>query len=172
MKVILTVEVDVDENGQYVVFGSHDYICSDHRSDDAKIKGCVLGTVKRLVEEYGLTENPLDDKGLKIRKEIFDSFRIIKNYHIESMEYCSNCDKTVSLIDIGYPISGSELVCPLCKRAETGLYPDGRGIVDECKCGSIKINTVWFGELSDDDVNDPRNYRTQCLDCGYVFGKV
>ena len=168
----LNVSVKIDENGEYVLFGSpFCYLCEDHRGSDETIKRCFLNVLKQLVDRYGL-ENPesLKGKGLEIRQKILDSIMITRNCEIESMRYCSNCEKLVTLIDDGMPISGSSWVCPHCGRGEFDLYEDGKGIVDECECGSFvgEIKMVWVGEFGA-DFNDIKNYEMRCLKCAHVF---
>lgn len=63
------------------------------------------------------------------------SFKTTKEY----ITNCSYCKKeNIETINIGYPISGDNYVCPTCKRTNADMYDDKKGLV------IITIENQWI----------------------------
>ena len=60
MKIKFNVEVEVDQEGQYKLFGNPRFICPDHSVNDHEIKTCFLDNLTASIEGY-VHE---DDEGL------------------------------------------------------------------------------------------------------------
>lgn len=59
MKIKFNIEVEVDQDGRYQMFGNLNHICPDHSINDHEIKTCFLDRLTATIEGYAHED---DDK--------------------------------------------------------------------------------------------------------------
>ena len=52
MKIKFNIEIEVDQDGQYQLFGNPRFICPEHSINDHEIKTCFLDNLTASIEGY------------------------------------------------------------------------------------------------------------------------
>lgn len=72
-KIIIHIELDIDKNGDYDLFGTPSYICPDCDKTKEGIKTCIMDNLAMLFEEYGVeTEDKMDKGAIELRRKLRD----------------------------------------------------------------------------------------------------
>ncbi len=76
MKIKINIEVDVEENGEYTIFGKNTYICEEHKDN---LKECFIDELLFLFEHYALEKDEKLTKGAQeLKQKILNSVKVIK----------------------------------------------------------------------------------------------
>ena len=72
------VEVDVNDEGEYELFGNPHYICPDHLDTDDIIKTCFLDNVITRLQYAFDKDEDLSPGARKLKRQVLDTIKIVR----------------------------------------------------------------------------------------------
>ena len=74
MKIKFNIEVEVDQDGGYDLFGNWRFICPDHMVNDHEIKTCFLDNMTAAIEGYAHEDDDkLTTQAQALKRAILDA---------------------------------------------------------------------------------------------------